>query len=135
MHPCNLPEPLSDKSTFVLLDLTALFDLCVVNHFRFNNELVIRSGHLAISLPPSFRSLFHLRRVHRLRPVFYSDDMSLAIVSGVSTFCKAIDPPPWHTNALFSSPSSLTSLIVRQKKLWRCSFDSTCVHPSTLRVG
>ena len=70
MHPFDLLESLSDKSTFVLFDL-AVLHIYLVNHPCPNHELVIRTSHLAF-LPPNFSSLFHLQRAHRLLTVFYS---------------------------------------------------------------
>ena len=45
MHSFDLPQPLSGKSTSVLLDF-AVLHLCLVNHPGPNHELVIRSCHL-----------------------------------------------------------------------------------------
>ena len=71
MHPFDLPEPLSGKSTFVLFDL-AVLHISLVNHPCPNHELVIRRSHLAFLLSPNFPPLFHLQRAHRLLTVFYS---------------------------------------------------------------
>ena len=112
----ELPEPLSDNSTSVLIDLVVMLDLALINHVGLNHKLVIRLSHLVVSLPPSFPALFHLRRVHYLLPGFCYGGMSRAIGSGISAFtCKAMEPPPSHTDALSSLPSSSTSLIVCRK--------------------
>ena len=85
VHPFDVPEPLSGKSTSVLLDLAALH-LSFVNHPGPNHELVNRSSHLPFLISPNFPPLFHLQRVHRYLPVYCSGDMPLAIGSGSSTF-------------------------------------------------
>ena len=50
MHLFDLPEPLSDKSTFVNLDLAVLSDLSLAKHLspNPNHELVLWSNHLLI---------------------------------------------------------------------------------------
>ena len=133
MHPLDLPKPLSDMSTFLLLDL-AVLHLSLVDHPDPNHELAIRSSHLAFLLSPNFTPLFHLQRVHRLLPVYYFSDMSLAIDSGISTFlCKITEPSPSHTDALssslFSSTSSIVGRILCGAELLprlRAPVDSTC---------
>ena len=85
MHPFDLPEPLSDKSKSIVLDL-AVLHLSRVNPSGPNHELVIRSSHLALLLSPNFPPVFHLQRVHRLLPVNCPGDMPLDIGSGSSAF-------------------------------------------------
>ena len=115
-YPFELPEPLSDKSTFVHLDLTVLSHIFIVKHPGPNHELVIRSSHISFLLSTSFPPLFHLQRVHR----------SLAIGSGLSLFtCNAIEPPPSHTDALSLSPS-----LIIGRNVCGDTFH-TCVHPSS----
>ena len=115
MHPFDLPEPLSDKSTSVLLD-PAVLHMSLVNHPGPIHELVIRSSHLVFIFSTNFPLLFHLQRVDHLLPVYCSGDMSPAIGSVISTLIsKIIEPTPSHTDALSSSPSSSTSSIVGRK--------------------
>ena len=126
MNRFNLPEPLSDKSISVLLNLTALY-VSLVNHPGHNHELVIPPRHLAFLLSPNFPPLFHLQRVHRLLPIYCSGDKPLAIGSGISTFlCKTLEPPPWQFDALSSSPSSSISSIAGRIPCGAAPFTPTC---------
>ena len=130
MHPFDLPKPLSDKSTSVLLDLAALH-VSIVNHPSPNRELAIRPTHLAFLLSPNFLPRFHLQRVHRLLPVYCSGDMPLAISSGISTsLCKIIapPPPPSHIDTRSSLPSSFVQKTFAALPLLRlrAPVDSTC---------
>ena len=128
MHPFDLPEPLSDKSTPILLDL-AVLHISLVSHPDPNHELIIRSSHLPLFLSPNFPPLFHLQRVHHLLPVYYSGDMPLAIGSGIFTFlCKIIKLPPSYVDVLSSLPSPFVGrkLPVLLLPRLRSPADSTC---------
>ena len=72
MHPFDLPEPLSDKSTLVLLDLSIVSNIFLVRHSSPDLEpLVLWSGYLLV--PTVFNHTVHFH-FFRLPSLFHSNE-------------------------------------------------------------
>ena len=130
MHPFDLPEPLSDKSKIVLLDLAILSDLYPLKHLSPNHKLVFRSSHLVTHAVFNHIVHFHLPRFPPL-PISASPSTAAGSSDSVAGPPLSALVYPYTYTLLVAFPVDLFDR--RQKTLQRCSFH-TCVHPSTPRA-